>query len=385
MKRRSFIHMGGAVAGAFAIANPLLSEIQPGETNPASGLTVKFTSDGLDLSPFEYSQLLVKLSQEGKFPEDTYSQGGVVETMEKKFAGLLGKESAIFMPTGTLANQIALRKLAGENKRVIVQAESHVYNDTGDSSQTLSGLNLIPLAPGKTGFTLEDVRIAVQKAETGRVETNVGVISIESPVRRVNNEQFSFDEMKKISAYAREKNIRMHFDGARMFNMPFHSGKSIQEYASLFDTVYVSLYKCFNAASGAVLAGSKSFTEGMYHTRRMFGGGLPKAWPFASVVLKYADSYLDEYAKAWKNLDAFISLAGKNPALSFEKIAEGTSVFKMNVKLNDTEKFIASLKSKNILIPHPVKNTGTFLLRANTTCSRMPAEILSKHFIESLN
>ena len=75
--------------------------------------------------------------------------GGVVEELEQRFAKLLGKETAIFMPTGTLANHIALRTLAGNRRRVLVQSESHIYNDTGDCVETLSGLNMMPLAPGR--------------------------------------------------------------------------------------------------------------------------------------------------------------------------------------------------------------------------------------------
>jgi threonine aldolase len=72
-----------------------------------------------------------------------------VEDLEKKFAALLGKEAAVYMPTGTLANQLAIRNLAGANNRVLVQEESHVYNDTGVACQVLSNLNLIPLVRAK--------------------------------------------------------------------------------------------------------------------------------------------------------------------------------------------------------------------------------------------
>lgn len=385
MERRNFLQLGGA-AGALSFVQPLFAGSSANQNGAyMESRDVKFTSDGLDLSPLEYSQLLQKLAQEGKIQVDNYSLGGVVEELEKKFALLLGKESAVFMPSGTLANQIALRKLAGDSKRVIVQAESHVYNDTGDSSQTLSGLNLIPLGSGQAGFTLDEVKQAVQKGLSSRVELKTGAICIESPVRRKNNEMFPFEEMQKISSYAKENNIRMHFDGARMFNMPYHSGKSLTDYTSLFDTVYVSLYKCFNAASGAVLAGPKSFTDGLFQTRRMFGGGLPQVWPFAVVALQYADSYLDNYSKAWKVVEEFIKAAQKNPAFAFEIVKGGSSVFKMTVKTSDPDKFAEALKKKNILLPHPSKETGAWMMRVNTTCNRTSGAALSKCFIDSLN
>src|SRR6267378_1688851 len=118
MQRRNFIQLGGVAAGAFAFASPVMAR-QSGTRNTGlpAGNDIKFSTDGLSFSPLEYSQLLLKLSQEGRIKADTYSLGGAVEELEQKFASILGKESAVFMPTGTLANQLALRKLAGDNKR----------------------------------------------------------------------------------------------------------------------------------------------------------------------------------------------------------------------------------------------------------------------------
>ena len=117
------------------------------------GSAVKFTHDGIDMHPAEYAALFSRLADEGKIPVDSYTRSGVVEALEEKFAQLLGKESAVFMPTGTPAIHITVRKQAKNGSRVIAQAESHLYNDSGDCAQTLSGLNLIALNPGKTGFT----------------------------------------------------------------------------------------------------------------------------------------------------------------------------------------------------------------------------------------
>lgn len=125
---------------------------------------------------------------------DNYSIGGCVEELEIKFAKLLGKETAVFMPTGTLANHLAIRSLSGNNKRVIVQQESHVYNDTGDGTQVLSNLNLIPVGTNKASFTVEEVDSVVKKSESGRVAAKVGVISIESPVRRKQGEVLSMSK-----------------------------------------------------------------------------------------------------------------------------------------------------------------------------------------------
>src|SRR5271166_4292504 len=105
---------------------------------------------------------------------DDYSLGGVVAKLEQSVAAALGKETAVWLSTGTLANHLAVRLLAGEKRRVIVQHECHLFNDCGDCCQTLSGLNLIPLAPAKATFTVEDLERETDRSASGRVSVPIG-------------------------------------------------------------------------------------------------------------------------------------------------------------------------------------------------------------------
>src|SRR3954454_17934000 len=117
---------------------------------------VQFRSDGLGLSPAAYARLLAEIAESRSIAEDDYSRDGVVAELEGRMAALLGKEAAVFMPSGTLANHLALRLLTRNGRRVLVQRESHLLNDEGDCAQQLSGFNLVPLAPGRASFTLEE-------------------------------------------------------------------------------------------------------------------------------------------------------------------------------------------------------------------------------------
>ena len=148
--------------------------------------------DGIPHTPAEYAQLLTTLTNSGSLAVDDFSRGGVVEQLESRVASLLGKEAAVWLPTGTLANHLAIRLLAGNRRRVLVQSESHLFNDCGDCAQTLSGLHLVPLAPGRATFTVEDVDRAAYDAAMGRVETPIGAMQIETPVRRRQGERFRF-------------------------------------------------------------------------------------------------------------------------------------------------------------------------------------------------
>jgi threonine aldolase len=325
------------------------------------------------------------MAEAGKIRADNYSRGGAVEELEVLFAELLGKESAVFMPTGTLANHIALRKLAGDDKKVIVQAESHIYNDSGDCAQILSGLNLIPLAPQRATFDLEEIWSAVHKVNSGRVLSPVGVISIETPVRRMGEQMFDFEEMTKISAYAKDQGIRMHLDGARLFIAAVHTGIPPSEYAAKFDTVYTSLYKAFNAASGAILAGTKEFTKNLFHLRRMFGGGMPQVWPFAAVALHYTATFLEDYSRALERADIFFALLEKNEAFRVEKFPNGTNVFKLYVKGTDLQLLREKLRRNDIHIPPPAKDASVFFMKTNASLNRIAPEELANKFVEALH
>ena len=131
--------------------------------------TVRLSGDGLGLSPAQYAAVLTRILDERGVAPDSYTLGGVVEELEQQFARALGKERAIFMPTGTLANHMAVRALANGSSRVIVQEESHLYQDEGDCAQTLSNLVLMPLGAGRASFTAADVQRLIDQTKSARV------------------------------------------------------------------------------------------------------------------------------------------------------------------------------------------------------------------------
>ena len=115
----------------------------------------------------------------------------VATPLEQQFAATLGKEAAIFLPTGTLANHLAIRTLCGRKPRAVVQEQSHLYNDSGDCVSRLSGITLVPLGKDQPAFALDELQAAVERAVTGRVLNPIGAVMIESPVRRQMGQIFS--------------------------------------------------------------------------------------------------------------------------------------------------------------------------------------------------
>ncbi|MDP3313273.1 low specificity L-threonine aldolase [Lutibacter sp.] len=382
MKRRNFVKLGGALAGSSLIPINAYS-LGNGLNKETAGNQIDFIYDGIRLSPIEYTQLLLRLVDEGKVKTDDYSNGGVVEELEESFAKQLGKEAAVFMPTGTLANHIAVRELAKERRKIIVQEQSHLYNDSGDCCQTLSNLNLIPLGKDTANFTINEVEQVITKIQSGRVETHVGAIVIESPVRRKNDVMFGIDNIKTIASYAQKNNIKMHMDGARLFVEAAHTGVKPELYSQYFDTIYTSMYKCFNSPSGAILAGSKEFTENLFHTRRMFGAGLPASWPFAAIALHYADYFEHEYKKSWDNAQLFFEEVTADERFKLEKYENGTHMVRLNINHSNLKGFIAKLKEHNIFLTSPDDKGVT--LKINPTINKEDPKELASVFIKCLN
>ena len=383
--RRHFLQAGSLGLG-MGLVKPVSAEGGVAEAPFAASDSkrVRMMGDGLGLTPAEHGRLLARMADEGRIERDSYSNGGTVQALEEQFAAILGKERAVFMPTGTLANQLAVRTLAGAGGgRAIVQAEAHLYNDSGDCVQTLSAIPLIPLAPGRATFTLEQVEEIVDRTRGGRVDRPVSVISVETPVRRRSGETFDQRELDRITAFARREGIRLHLDGARMFLQSAYSGMDVAELARPFDTVYVSLYKYFNAACGAILAGPSALLDGMFHTRRMFGSGLPGAWPFAAVALHHLPGFTGRFGSAVAVSESFITEVTRHEAFRVERMTGGTNLFRLRVQGTDPETFRSRLREQQVDLGG-MRPDGSFLVGVNETWNRATADDLADRFRTAL-
>jgi len=384
VSRRCFITSGVVGAAIGLSGEALRSAVSQEGRAPTASEQVHFLFDGLMQTPLDYSQLLVRICKDRGIRADSYLSGGSVEELEKTFAKMLRKESAVFVPTGTLANHLALRVQCQGKSRVLVQSESHIYRDSLDCVETLSHLNLVPLADNKATFTLPQVQDAVLRATDGPFPLQVGAISIECPVRRMNGQVFDFEEMKRISQWARARDIKLHLDGARMFIASAYTGIAPEEYASLFDTVYVSLYKYFNAATGAVLAGPKKTIEQVAHARKLFGSGLLQAWPYTAVALHYADGFLERFRKAVANAQALFDALQQDGRIRVEPFPQGTNIYRLHLPKVNTEQYAQSLRKSGVLVRPPRKGSQELSLFINESLNRRSAPELAKAFLTAL-
>ena len=351
-----------------------------------SSEAVVFRGDGEPKSPELMVRRLAQIADHDGIEADNYSLGGVVEAVERRMAETLGKEAAVFMPTGTLANHLAIRNQCGTNPRAIVQEQSHIYHDIGDCVQRLSGINLMPLAHERPYFTLDEVKSAVETAVGGRVLTPVGALVIESPVRRQHGQIMPFDVMKQITEYCSEHSIRTHLDGARLFMMSATTGISPAEYASLFDTVYVSLYKYFGAPFGAILAGTEEFCRNLYHDRRMFGSGLSSASLAAALALEGMEGFEERFARAMSKAGELFVELNQLRGIDVKVYEHGSNIFPVSLDEDvDAERLIEELSNHLLFANADEDNATKVHLTVNTTILRKSNEEIVSSFEAALN
>jgi threonine aldolase len=342
---------------------------------------VVFRGDGEPKTPESLVATLSDIVSRRGIEADNYSNGGVVGELEERVASLLGKEDAVFMPSGSLANHLAIRLLCGSSPRAIVQEQSHLYHDTGDCVQQLSGINMVPLAAGRPYFTLDEVRNAVEESTSGRVDTPVGALMIESPVRRQNGQIMPLDEMRRVADFCSEQGIATHLDGARLFMMSATTGVSPADYSAMFDTVYVSVYKYFGAPFGAILAGTADFCRDLFHHRRMFGGGLSSAALPAALALDGLDGFEDRFAKAMAKAGKLFNEINLIDGLSVSAYEHGSNIFPLTLPAGvDLEGFANRLAEFGVFVSAGEDDRTPLHLTVNTTILRQSNERISSAF-----
>lgn len=328
--------------------------------------TVVLWGDGEMFEPSAYIAQLHKINSSKTISADMYGKRGAVAELEKKFQDLTGKEKAVFMPTGTLANQLAIFVLSGENTKVFVQETSHVFRDEADAAQSIFNKRLIPLAKEETYFTADQLKAEIDYHNKGEVfKSGMGVVSIENPVRRADGRMIPMEEIRKIHEFCRTQNLKLHLDGARLFMASAWSGITIKEYASYFDTVYISLYKYLGAGAGAVLCGEKPVIDKMEHLIKVHGGTMFSNWANAAMALDRLESFESRLLKAIKESEKIFTALNRIKGLKVSPLTGGTNIYSFKISNDiDHNKFVSLLNKDHqirMIPPDPSGNTHLYV------------------------
>ena len=209
---------------------------------------------------------------------DFYGEGGAVEAVEHRVAELLGTEAVAFFPTGTMAQQVAMRygaELTGRDG-VGLHPLSHPLLHERDAYAVLGGLRAVRTTGAPRNPTAEEV---------AALDEPIGTLMLELPLRDAGFVLPTWDELVAVVRAAREAGARVHLDGARLWESTVHLGHSAAEIAALGDSTYVSFYKSLGGHSGAALAGSADLVRSARAWRHRYGGNLFQQWPAAVAAL----------------------------------------------------------------------------------------------------
>lgn len=228
---------------------------------------------------------------------DRYGEGGVVAALENEIAALLGKSSALFLPSGTMAQQSVLRVHADQRHRrtIVFHPMCHLERHEEQGYQRLHGL---------IGRPVGDRDRLIEMADLTPIAEPVAALLIELPQRDIGGQQPPWDELVAQCGWAAEAGAAVHLDGARLWESAAGYGRPVDEIAALFDTVYVSFYKGIGALPGCCVAGPADVIAQVRDWRRRMGGTLAGLWPNAASArscltarLPKMSAYL-EHAKA---------------------------------------------------------------------------------------
>jgi threonine aldolase len=210
---------------------------------------------------------------DGQLKSEMYGKGKIIEDFEEKMAAFLGKESAVFFPSGTMAQQIALRIWCDQKgiRKVAYHPLSHLEIHEEDGLKELHQIESILLA---------DKNSVIEYADVAGMKEEVACLLLELPQREIGGQLPEYKTLEAIAAYCKEKGIKLHLDGARLFEILPYYEKSAADICSLFDSVYISFYKGIGGIAGAILAGDQAFTEKSKVWKRRHGGDLISLYPY---------------------------------------------------------------------------------------------------------
>ena len=214
---------------------------------------------------------IAEAAGDAEYP-DVYGDGALLASFESEIAQLLGKEAAVFMPSGTMAQQIALRIHSDRRncRNVALHPQSHLVASENNAMQMMHGLQPVLLGDRNALYSLADVQA---------VRDRLSAVVLELPERNIGGALRPWDEVLALCRWAQEANIAMHLDGARLWeSQPFY-GRPLPELTRPFDTVYVSFYKILNAVAGAALAGPKAIIDEARAWQWRHGGRLVQQYP----------------------------------------------------------------------------------------------------------
>ncbi len=221
------------------------------------------------------SKAMLQAMFEAPLGDDVFNEDPTINELENYAATLFGKEAALFCPSGTMTNQIAINVHTRPGNELIADVNAHIYNYEGGGISKNSGVQARLLQGDRGRLNASQIEAAIQ-ADYDWL-SNTTLVCLENTVNRAGGSIYSLQDMQAISNLCKTKNIALHLDGARLFNAIVEANYSTKDIGVLFDTISICLSKGLGAPVGSLLLGSNDFIKQARRVRKVFGGGMRQA------------------------------------------------------------------------------------------------------------
>jgi len=238
---------------------------------------------------------MMKAMMEARVGDDVFGDDPTVKALEKKLCDMFGMEAAVFCPSGTMANQIAIKTHTKPGDELICDESAHIYRFEGGGIALHSGCSVRLIQGNRGRFTTEDIKINVNDPFNEHLP-HTSLVAIENTSNRGGGSCYDYNELVKMSEWCRQHKLAFHLDGARIFNAITARGESPEQYGRIFDSISVCLSKGLGAPVGSVLLGSKEFIFQARRFRKAFGGGMRQSGYLAAAGIYALEHHINRLA-----------------------------------------------------------------------------------------
>jgi len=290
-----------------------------------------------------------KAMLEADVGDDVLGDDPTVIKLQNKAAELLGKESALYVPSGTMSNIVATRTHTSPGDEIVTEAHSHIYRYEGGAFAALSGCS-VALVDGKNGLmTSEQVSSSIRKAEGSLSHyPNGSLVCVENTAQGGGGSVYSQEAIDDICKVAREKDCKLHMDGARLFNASVASNTDPARMVRDFDSISICLSKGLGAPIGSVLVGSKEDLAQAHRWRKMFGGGMRQAGMMAAAGIYALENNIDRLREDHRRARKFAEALVEMPNFSVNLDTVQSNIVYIGVGKGRSKQMIEKLAKQDI-------------------------------------
>ena len=229
--------------------------------------------------------------------DDVFGDDPTVNRLQEVASALLGKEAALFVPSGTMANQVAIRTHTEPGDEIVVEAGSHIFLYEGGAPAAISGVSVRTVAAERGLLSAAQVTTAIRPSGSLSHFPVTKLVCVENTANRGGGSVYRPERVAGIAAVAREQGLRLHLDGARMFNAVSALGYSPAAVAAPFDSISFCLSKGLGCPVGSLLVGSRPFVDRAHRFRKMLGGGMRQAGILAAAGLYALEHHVERLSE----------------------------------------------------------------------------------------